>query len=112
MMEDGLLDRFPCDAVYGLHTAPGVPVGVIATRTGPVMAGVGDHEEYLESRVRERRLARFPHFDEIQVRLQHRWPPDRVIRWHQREYPGDPCPPKTTRSMRWLPRSRLRPEPR
>jgi amidohydrolase len=44
MMEDGLFDRFPCDAVYGLHTAPGVPVGVIATRTGPAMAGVGRFE--------------------------------------------------------------------
>src|SRR6266849_3625152 len=49
-----------------------------------------------ESRLRERRLAQFAHWDEIQVRLQHRWPPDRVIRWHEQQYPGDPCPPKTT----------------
>jgi hippurate hydrolase len=25
MIEDGLLDRFPCDAIYGLPTGPGVP---------------------------------------------------------------------------------------
>jgi len=30
------------------------------------------------------------------VRLQHRWPPDRVVRWHRHQYPGEPCPPKTT----------------
>src|SRR4051794_10674270 len=41
MLEDGLFGRFPCDAVYALHTAPGLPVGMIATGTGPVMAGGG-----------------------------------------------------------------------
>ncbi|MEO4000452.1 M20 aminoacylase family protein [Mesorhizobium sp. CAU 1732] len=39
MMDDGLFDRFPCDAVYGLHTEPGRPVGEIATRVGPALAG-------------------------------------------------------------------------
>lgn len=41
MLDDGLFERFPCDAVYALHTAPGLPVGVIATGTGPIMAGGG-----------------------------------------------------------------------
>jgi amidohydrolase len=41
MLEDGLFERFPCDAVYALHTAPGLPVGTIATGTGPIMAGGG-----------------------------------------------------------------------
>jgi hypothetical protein len=54
------------------------------------------YEAYLESRLRERRLAQFEHWNEIQVRLQHQWAPDPVIRWHQERYPGDPCPPKTT----------------
>jgi hypothetical protein len=58
--------------------------------------GAGKHEDYGESRLRERRLARFKHWEEIQVRLQHRWPPDRVIRWHQDQWPSEPCPPKTT----------------
>ena len=60
------------------------------------MACVGAHEEYRESRLRERRLARFKHWEEIQVRLRHRWLPDRVIRWHQGQWPSEPCPPKTT----------------
>jgi hippurate hydrolase len=41
MIEDGLFERFPCDAVYALHTGPGLPVGTIATGTGPIMAGGG-----------------------------------------------------------------------
>jgi hypothetical protein len=59
------------------------------------MAGVAQ-EMYAESRARDRRLAGYAHWEEIQVRLQHRWPPDRVVRWHQHQYPGEPCPPKTT----------------
>ncbi|MGC7407444.1 M20/M25/M40 family metallo-hydrolase, partial [Pandoraea pneumonica] len=27
MIKDGLFERFPCDAVFGLHNWPGVPVG-------------------------------------------------------------------------------------
>ena len=67
------------------------------------MAGVGEHEEYLESRVRERRLARFPHWDEIQVRLQHRWPVRRVITWHEKKWPGEPVPARMTYSKRKTP---------
>jgi amidohydrolase len=44
MIKDGLFQRFPCDAVYGLHTGPGLPVGVIATATGPLMAAAGTFE--------------------------------------------------------------------
>jgi hippurate hydrolase len=44
MLDDGLFERFPCDAVYALHTAPGLPVGVIATGTGAIMAGGGTFE--------------------------------------------------------------------
>jgi hippurate hydrolase len=38
MLEDGLFDRFPCDAVYGLHTKPTIPAGTFATRKGPALA--------------------------------------------------------------------------
>jgi hippurate hydrolase len=38
MMEDGLFDRFPCDAVFGMHNAPGSPQGQLAFRAGPMMA--------------------------------------------------------------------------
>src|SRR4051794_41432108 len=30
MLDDGLFERFACDAVYALPTPPGLPVGVIA----------------------------------------------------------------------------------
>jgi hippurate hydrolase len=39
MIADGLFERFPCDAVYGLHNRPGLPVGHYALRPGPMMAG-------------------------------------------------------------------------
>jgi len=38
MIEDGLFKRFPCDAVFALHNAPGQPVGTLAFRSGPTLA--------------------------------------------------------------------------
>ncbi len=38
MLADGLFERFPCDAVYGLHNKPTMPAGTFATRTGPALA--------------------------------------------------------------------------
>jgi hypothetical protein len=38
MIEDGLFERFPCDAVFGLHNWPGVPTGQFGFVTGPAMA--------------------------------------------------------------------------
>jgi hippurate hydrolase len=38
MIADGLFDRFPCDAVYGLHSHPGAPTGTFLFRSGPFMA--------------------------------------------------------------------------
>ncbi|MET1082542.1 MAG: M20 aminoacylase family protein [Burkholderiales bacterium] len=39
MIEDGLFRRFPCDAVFGMHNRPGMPLGTFAVRAGPMMAG-------------------------------------------------------------------------
>jgi hippurate hydrolase len=39
MVADGLFRRFPCDAVYGLHNRPGLPVGQFGIRSGAMMAG-------------------------------------------------------------------------
>ncbi|PHK95239.1 amidohydrolase [Pseudoroseomonas rhizosphaerae] len=39
MLEDGLLERFPCDALYGMHNATGLDVGRYAIGAGPFMAG-------------------------------------------------------------------------
>lgn len=38
MVEEGLFERFPMDAVYGLHNWPGLAVGEAAVHDGPVMA--------------------------------------------------------------------------
>jgi hippurate hydrolase len=44
MIDDGLFERFPVDEVYGIHNAPGVPVGVFATRPGPLQASSDEFE--------------------------------------------------------------------
>ena len=38
MIADGLFERFPCDAIFGLHNHPGAPAGSFLTRSGPMMA--------------------------------------------------------------------------
>ncbi len=53
MMEDGLFERFPCEAVFAMHNMPGHPQGQLIFRSGPMMAssdyatitlhGVGGH---------------------------------------------------------------------
>src|SRR5215470_2046537 len=39
MIKDGLFERFPCDAIFGLHSRPGMPVGQFGITPGPAMAG-------------------------------------------------------------------------
>ncbi|RVV97432.1 amidohydrolase [Mesobaculum littorinae] len=46
MIEDGLFDRFPCDAVYGVHNGPKEPLGRVQTRPGPFMSA-GDTWEVI-----------------------------------------------------------------
>jgi hippurate hydrolase len=38
MIRDGLFERFPMEAVFGMHNWPGFPVGSFAVSPGPVMA--------------------------------------------------------------------------
>ena len=38
MVEEGLFDRYPMEAVYGMHNIPGMPVGTFAVKPGPMMA--------------------------------------------------------------------------
>lgn len=38
MMQDGLFDLFPCDAVFAMHNMPGVPAGHFVFRDGAAMA--------------------------------------------------------------------------
>jgi len=39
MIDDGLFKRFPCDAIFGMHNRPGMPLGKFAVRGGAMMAG-------------------------------------------------------------------------
>jgi hippurate hydrolase len=39
MIDDGLFKRFPCEAIFGMHNRPGMPLGKFAVRSGPMMAG-------------------------------------------------------------------------
>jgi hippurate hydrolase len=38
MIEDGLFDRYPCDAVFAMHNMPGLPQGHLMFREGAAMA--------------------------------------------------------------------------
>ena len=38
MVQDGLMERFRVEEVYGMHNYPGLPVGQFALRAGPLMA--------------------------------------------------------------------------
>ncbi|ARU03867.1 amidohydrolase [Comamonas serinivorans] len=38
MVDEGLFDRYPCDAIFALHNAPGLPVGELAMSRGAAMA--------------------------------------------------------------------------
>lgn len=38
MVNDGLFDRFPCDAVFGMHNHPGEAPGTFLFRSGPFMS--------------------------------------------------------------------------
>jgi amidohydrolase len=40
MLEDGLLERFPFDEIYGFHNWPGLPKGAFAIRPGAMLAAV------------------------------------------------------------------------
>jgi len=42
MIRDGLMERFAIDEVYGLHNAPGLPVGDFAIRPGPLQASADE----------------------------------------------------------------------
>ena len=40
MVQEGVMDRFDIDQVYGIHNAPNVPLGYFQTMPGPLMASV------------------------------------------------------------------------
>ncbi|MEW6256539.1 MAG: M20 aminoacylase family protein [Pseudomonadota bacterium] len=44
MVDDGLMERFGIEEVFGMHNLPGLPLGQFALRDGPIMASA-DHVE-------------------------------------------------------------------
>jgi hippurate hydrolase len=38
MVQEGLFEKFPCDAVFAMHNKPGIPLGRMATRAGALLA--------------------------------------------------------------------------
>jgi hippurate hydrolase len=44
MIADGLLQRFPFDAIFGLHNVPDLPAGSLGFRSGPFWAAVDNFD--------------------------------------------------------------------
>lgn len=38
MVEEGLFEKFPCDAVFAMHNVPGLPVGHMSVKPGTLLA--------------------------------------------------------------------------
>ncbi len=50
MCEDGLIERFGIQEVYGMHNMPGIPLGEFAIRTGPAMAAADRFDIHIEGK--------------------------------------------------------------
>jgi hippurate hydrolase len=50
MVEQGLFDKFPVEAVYGMHNKPGLPIGKFGIRPGPMMAAYDRFEIAVKGR--------------------------------------------------------------
>ncbi|RUW68715.1 MULTISPECIES: M20 aminoacylase family protein [unclassified Mesorhizobium] len=48
MLDDGLLERFPFEEIFGLHNMPGLPIGHFETRVGPIMSAEDNFEIVLK----------------------------------------------------------------
>ncbi|MDP5335584.1 MAG: M20 family metallopeptidase [Paracoccaceae bacterium] len=50
MCEDGMMDRWNIQEVYGMHNMPNLPVGHFAIRSGPFFAATDQFEIFLEGK--------------------------------------------------------------
>ena len=50
MVQEGLFDKFPCAAVYGMHNMPGIAVGQMAVQDGPALASSDSWEVIMRGR--------------------------------------------------------------
>ena len=48
MIEDGLMDRFGIQEVYGMHNMPGIPAGTFGIRAGGIMAATDEFNVVIE----------------------------------------------------------------
>lgn len=51
MVKDGLFEKFPVEAVFGLHNFPGLPSGSFQMRSGPMLASIDTFEFSIDSRL-------------------------------------------------------------
>lgn len=51
MVKDGLFEKFPVDAVFGLHNLPYTPAGTISMRSGPMLASIDTFEFHIISKL-------------------------------------------------------------
>jgi hippurate hydrolase len=59
MLADGLLQRFPCERIFGYHNWPGLAAGTVALHDGPVMAATANFTITLTGQAGH---AAMPHF--------------------------------------------------
>ena len=50
MMDDGLFDKYPMEAVFGMHNWPGLAVGSFGVTPGPMMASSNEFEVIVQGR--------------------------------------------------------------
>ncbi len=50
MVEQGLFEKFPCDAVFAMHNKPGIPIGHMATKPGPLLAATDRFDIHVKGR--------------------------------------------------------------
>src|SRR3954453_7599985 len=48
MVNDGMMERFGIEQVYGMHNGPGIPIGSFAIRPGPIMAATDEVDLTIE----------------------------------------------------------------
>jgi amidohydrolase len=50
MVQDGMMERFNIQEVYGMHNLPGLPIGQFAIRKGPIMAATDEFTVVIRGR--------------------------------------------------------------
>ena len=50
MVEEGLFDKFPCDAVFAMHNKPGIAIGNMATKAGAMLAATDRFDIHVKAR--------------------------------------------------------------